>query len=89
MLNELITAVHSMESEEELQTFFREIFTEKELKDLGLRWRLMKELKEGRTQRDIAARHHISLCKITRGSKILKNPDSVSLKYIRAQTGIH
>jgi TrpR family trp operon transcriptional repressor len=36
----------------------------------------MKELHQGKTQRDIASELGISLCKITRGSKILKQDDS-------------
>ncbi|HOS97548.1 MAG TPA: Trp family transcriptional regulator [Deltaproteobacteria bacterium] len=61
---------------DEMKTFFEEIFTPKELRDLALRWQLLKELHEGKTQRDIAARYRISLCKITRGSKVLKKRNS-------------
>jgi TrpR family trp operon transcriptional repressor len=57
--------------------FLKEMCTEKELRDLSLRWQLLKELYEGKTQRDIAKHHKISLCKITRGSKLLRQKDSV------------
>ena len=83
MLNELIKILAEIDKEQEMLDFFSEIFTKKELKDLGLRWQLMQELKNGETQRAIAARHHISLCKITRGSKVLKNPQSLSNKYLK------
>lgn len=82
MLKELINVVAEIGDTEELEAFFKEIFTEKELMDLGLRWQLMQELKAGETQRSIASRHHISLCKITRGSKILKDKNSISNKYL-------
>jgi TrpR family trp operon transcriptional repressor len=36
----------------------------------------MKDLHDGKTQREIANDLGISLCKITRGSKILKDPES-------------
>ena len=36
----------------------------------------MKELHDGKSQREIAHDLGISLCKITRGSKILKQTDS-------------
>lgn len=61
-----------------MRNFIREILTPKEIDDFALRWQLVKELYQGDTQRTIAARHHISLCKITRGSKILKKKNSVT-----------
>ena len=59
-----------------MQKLFEELFTQREKYDFALRWRLMKELHQGKTQRDIASELGISLCKITRGSKILKQDDS-------------
>jgi Trp operon repressor len=64
--------------EKEMIDFFEEIFTPKEISDLNLRWQLLKELYEGNTQRSIAERHRISLCKITRGSKVLKKDSSTT-----------
>jgi len=61
-----------------MRNFIREILTPKEIDDFALRWQLVRELYRGDTQRTIAARHHISLCKITRGSKILKKKNSVT-----------
>jgi TrpR family trp operon transcriptional repressor len=54
-----------------------EILTPAELRDLALRWELMKRLHAGVAQRRIAAELGISLCKITRGSRILKQPQGV------------
>ena len=34
-------------------------------------------LKEGKTQREIAKELKVSLCKVTRGSKILKQTNSI------------
>jgi Trp operon repressor len=67
---------------QEMVTFFEEIFTQKELRDLALRWQLLKELYEGQTQRSIASRYRISLCKITRGSKVLKKKGSTVKKIL-------
>lgn len=75
--NELIELFKKVDDHETMTRLFREIFTEKELSDLVLRWELMKGLHRGETQRSIAARHGISLCKITRGSRLLKDPNSV------------
>lgn len=62
--------------------FFEEIFTQAERKDISLRWELMKRLKQGVPQRKIAYDLGISLCKITRGAKIIKNPKSVTNQII-------
>ncbi len=69
---------------QEMVTLFEEIFTQKELRDLTLRWQLLKELYDGQTQRSIASRYRISLCKITRGSKVLKKKGSTVKKILDA-----
>lgn len=74
---ELVEIFAGINDTETMGRFFREIFTEKERRDLTLRWRLLKDLHAGRTQRNIAADYHISLCKITRGSKLLKDEHSI------------
>lgn len=61
-----------------MRTFFQEIFTKAERKDLSLRWKLMQMLAKGVPQRKISAELGVSLCKITRGAKVLKIPGSVS-----------
>ena len=61
----------------QMEGFLKEMCTEKELRDLRLRWELLKELHNGKTQREIAKQYKISLCKITRGSKLLRQEDSV------------
>jgi Trp operon repressor len=71
----------------EMASFFEEILTPREISDLELRWQLLRELHEGDTQRNIAARHKISLCKITRGSKILKKPGSVTRRLLDSRYG--
>jgi TrpR family trp operon transcriptional repressor len=55
-----------------------ELLTPAERKDLALRWRLMRMLADGVPQRAISAKLGISLCKITRGSRILRQRGSVS-----------
>ncbi len=79
---ELLNVIHSIENIEDLNSFFEDIFTPAELEDITLRWKLLKDLYDGMTQRKIAEKYSISLCKITRGSKILKNKDSGVLKIL-------
>jgi len=64
---ELVELFARITDVDEMERFFREIFTEKERDTLSLRWKLLKDLHAGRTQRSIAADYRISLCKITRG----------------------
>jgi TrpR family trp operon transcriptional repressor len=76
----------------EMYLFLREIMTTAELHDLALRWRLMQRLHAGVAQRRIAAELKVSLCKITRGSRILKQPKGVvrkmlELRQARAESG--
>lgn len=61
-----------------MRRFLEEILTPAERKDLALRWELMRRLIEGDAQRQIAEDLGVSLCKITRGARILKQADSVS-----------
>ena len=86
--SELIEIFAGISDFEEMKAFIEEILTPKEIEDLTLRWKLMRELHEGHTQRNIAAKYGISLCKITRGSKILKKDNSVTKKILdRYQRG--
>ena len=84
---ELVEIFTGIDDEPTMAQLFEEIFTEKERRDIALRWQLLKELHEGETQRKIAERHRISLCKITRGSKILKSETSVIKKILVEKLG--
>lgn len=79
---ELLEVILSIKNKDELECFFEEIFTPAELSDLSLRWKLLRDLHAGMTQRKIAEKYGISLCKITRGSKVLKKNGSVTLKVL-------
>jgi len=56
--------------------FFGCLFTPAERKDFANRWLLVKEIDKGTTQREIARRFGMSLCKITRGSRELHKEES-------------
>ena len=68
-----------------MRCFFAEIFTEAERRDLSLRWKLMQQLRQGRPQREIAANLGISLCKITRGAKLVNNSNSATRKLLKSK----
>jgi TrpR family trp operon transcriptional repressor len=67
----------------EIRNFFESILTLKELKDIGSRWELVKRLDQGESQRKIARDLHLSLCKITRGSKELKKKNAVLRRFLK------
>lgn len=81
-LDELISTINSVNDKELLKSFFDCLFTTAELHDIGKRWLLVKEIDKGTTQREIAKDFKMSLCKITRGSKELKKPDSAFRKML-------
>jgi TrpR family trp operon transcriptional repressor len=84
-LKEICNSVNQLPDVEQIEAFFKEILSEKELEDIQLRWELMKKLKEGESQRNIAKELHVSLCKITRGAKILKQPDGIINKILSVE----
>jgi len=67
----------------EMRRFFDEILTPSEMRTLALRWRLLQRLDAGVPQRKIAGELSISLCKITRGAKILKKRGSVTARLLQ------
>ena len=59
-----------------LEGFLDAILTKNEAREIAGRWELVKLLNEGHTQRHVAERLGMSLCKITRGSRELKKENS-------------
>ena len=82
-LSALAEALSSVSSTEEMEHFLKELLTDSELHDITLRWRLLELLSQGVPQRKIADNLQISLCKITRGSRILKKLDSVCTRMLK------
>jgi TrpR family trp operon transcriptional repressor len=56
--------------------FLESILTPREREEIAGRWELVKLLNRGVSQRHVAERLGMSLCKITRGSRELKKKDS-------------
>jgi len=81
-LSELIDIFAAETDRNSMRKLFEELLTPAEREDVAKRWYLMKELYKGTTQRKIAQDMEISLCKITRGSRILKKDDSAFRKIL-------
>lgn len=82
-LARLSAAISALNDAGEMESFLSELLTPTELRDLVLRWELLELLSQGESQRRIAARLGISLCKITRGAKILKRPDAIATRLLK------
>ncbi|MBQ8634789.1 transcriptional regulator [bacterium] len=74
--------LNELKSPKEIEDFFKEILTEKEINTLSKRWRILQMLASNSTQREIAQELSVSLCKVTRGAKILKNEKSITAQYL-------
>ena len=76
----------SIDTPETMSRFLKELLTPGEMRDIALRWRLLEMLAEGVPQRRIAEKLQISLCKITRGSKILKQKDTLTSQVLGGES---
>jgi len=65
-----------------VRDFFRRLLSPAEVADVASRWALVKALEQKTPQREIAKTLGISLCKITRGSKEMKNPSQAFQKML-------
>ena len=84
-IRELCLILKKSDDENFIYEFFKCLFTPPELKDFANRWLLVKELDKGTTQREIAKKYGMSLCKITRGSRELAKTDSAFRKLLDIQ----
>ncbi|RKX80033.1 MAG: transcriptional regulator [Spirochaetes bacterium] len=81
-LKELSLALAKTDDEELIERFLKSLLTKYELSEISSRWALVRLIDEGISQRKIAQKLGLSLCKITRGSKELKKKDSAFKKLI-------
>ena len=84
-IRELCRILKKSDDENFIYDFFKCLFTPPALKDFANRCLLVKELDKGTTQREIAKKYGMSLCKITRGSRELAKADSAFRKLLDIQ----
>lgn len=77
---QIFKLLKQIECDVELECFFKELLTESEIETLSKRWQILNMLNEGISQRAITKELQVSLCKVTRGAKILKDSNSVLAK---------
>ncbi|MDR0312529.1 MAG: trp operon repressor [Treponema sp.] len=83
-LSELALALAKTKEPLLIKDFLRRLLTPAEAADIAARWALVKALEQKIPQREIARILGLSLCKITRGSKEMKNPDQAFQKMLKA-----
>ena len=81
-LEDLSETINKLKNSKEICYFLKELLTESEINVLSKRWRILNMLKSGYTQRDIAKELNVSLCKVTRGAKILKDKNAIITKIL-------
>lgn len=75
-LDELCSALAFADDPALIGDFLACLLTPTELREVASRWALVREIDAGTTQREIARKMGLSLCKITRGSRELKKERS-------------
>ncbi len=81
-LSEIADLIQKLSSKDEVIDFLKIIMTKNELEVLSKRWRIIQLLIQGKTQRDISSALGVSLCKITKGAKVLKTEKSFIKKHL-------
>ncbi len=71
-----------------IEELLTSILTKNEIENVSSRWEIVKRLEQGISQRKIANALHLSLCKITRGSRELKKENSPLKKILRMNTDL-
>lgn len=75
-IKELSTVLAESNDKALIEDFLCSLLTPNEIKEVASRWALVKLITEGMSQRKIAEKLGLSLCKITRGSRELKKEKS-------------
>lgn len=81
-IQEICKIISELNNKEEVEQFLNELLTQSELSDIEQRWNILKKLTNRESQRKISKNLSVSLCKITRGSKILKDEKSMIKKIL-------
>ncbi len=75
----------AIKNTDDMASFLDEILTDNEKRDIVIRWELMERLYDGMPQRAIASDLGISLCRITRGARILRSDSSIIRRILEGE----
>ena len=85
----LLDLLCSITDRDEIDALLDDLLTEKEQIDIIQRYLVLDDLCRGSSQRDIASRRKMSLCKITRGSRMLKKKNGYMRKLLEERYDDH
>lgn len=71
----LIEILAGINDKKAIKAFLSDLLTPQELEDIIMRWEIVKQLNQGRPQRDIARDLAVSISKISRGSRALQSKE--------------
>ena len=72
MLNELVDTILELKTSQEVKEFLKGILTPTELEEIPTRLQIVKMLKQGTPQREIAEKLGVGVATVTRGSLEIK-----------------
>ena len=75
-LDEIALSLSQTSDPRLVERFLSSILTPAEIREISSRWALVQLLDQGVSQRQVAKKLGLSLCKITRGSRELKKRNS-------------
>jgi len=82
-IKEISYILSKIDSARMIEDFLFSMLTPNEIKNISSRWEIVKRIENGLSQRKIAGDLHLSLCKITRGSRELKKANSILKTILR------
>ncbi len=80
--SDIISILLSIDDEDDMHALLDDLLTDKEVLDIIDRFLVLDDLYRGKSQRDIASNRKMSLCKITRGSKMLKKKNGYMRRFL-------
>ncbi|MDY0150233.1 MAG: Trp family transcriptional regulator [Kiritimatiellia bacterium] len=74
----LLQALCEIQDPDEMRRVLSELLTRSEVAAVHKRWAILCMLRDGIPQREIARHIGGSLCNVTRGARLMRNPDCAS-----------
>ena len=81
-IKKIAGALRQLKTDKDVCLMLQELLTQSEINVLSKRWCILNMLNQGVTQREIAQKLNVSLCKVTRGAKILKNKNAIVTQFL-------
>lgn len=80
--SEICEIISKLNNKKDVGIVLGELLTQSELNDVIQRWNILKMLNDKESQRSISKNLSVSLCKVTRGAKVLKDEKSIMRKIL-------